>query len=94
MSDFFIGEIESIRKSLKIGNLSYRMKSFGYLTYDALARYGESVSLPLLVWTPSIITLFVLLRTCDISMYAFDWTIGDIRQNIFDSLASFFSISS
>jgi hypothetical protein len=90
-SDFFIGEMESIRKSLKSGSLSDKIKSLGYLTYYVLAKYGESVAVPLIIWTPSIITIFFLLRAYASFLFGVENQSEDMVQSMFDSLAAFFN---
>ena len=61
-SNFFIGEMEAIRKSLLKGSGREKISSIPYSLYKGLALYGESYFLPLIVWTPAIILLFLLLR--------------------------------
>ena len=58
-SNFFIGEMEAIRKSLwNAGTLREKMASIPYSLYKGLALYGESYFLPLIIWTPvTILTL-------------------------------------
>src|SRR5215208_1929982 len=61
-SDFFIGEMESIRWGLWKGKTIEKCKSIGYGVYRYIALYGESISLPLMFWTPIIIFLFFIIR--------------------------------
>jgi hypothetical protein len=60
-SNFFIGEMEAIRKSL-LGKRGGKLRSIPYLIYKWLALYGESISLPLVIWTPILIGLFIVAR--------------------------------
>jgi len=64
-SDFFIGEMEAIRKGFWKGSKWEKSKSIGYLIYYGLAKYGESILLPLLVWSPLFIFVFMGLRIFD-----------------------------
>jgi hypothetical protein len=66
-SDFFIGEMEAIRKGLWKDGGWQRATSIGYSIYYGLAKYGESIFLPLLFWTPIFISLFMGLRFLDLS---------------------------
>ncbi|MDN5867929.1 MAG: hypothetical protein L0H55_11095, partial [Candidatus Nitrosocosmicus sp.] len=60
-SDFFIGEMECIRKSLwKKNNSIYRLTAMPYFLYKIFALYGESVKLPLL-WSLGIILLIAFI---------------------------------
>ena len=54
-SNFFIGEMEAIRKSLWNGKGRKKMASIPYFLYKALALYGENYFLPMVVWTPVLI---------------------------------------
>lgn len=92
-SNFFIGEMDVTRRSLLSGNAKQKFSSFGYLAYKILALYGESASLPLLVWTPIVIIIFTLLR------YSFNFcstiTTTDECSSVdrwIDSIAAFFQI--
>jgi hypothetical protein len=60
-SHFFVGEMEAIRKSLlKEDDIKSKLASIGYFVYKWLALYGESIFLPLIVWTISMnITFFI-----------------------------------
>jgi hypothetical protein len=64
---FFVGEMESRRKSLEARSRISALGTIYYHVYRALAWYGESVSLPLLVWAPLTIGLFTSFRllACD-----------------------------
>jgi uncharacterized protein YjbI with pentapeptide repeats len=74
-SDFFIGEMECIRKSLwKKNNSIYRLSFLPYLLYKVFALYGESIKLPLL-WSGGIIVFIALL----------DYWVYD-RPNILEAL--------
>lgn len=48
---FFIGELESIRKSLWQGTIREKFLSIPYALYKVMALYGESAALPLLFWS-------------------------------------------
>jgi uncharacterized protein YjbI with pentapeptide repeats len=61
-SHFFIGEMEAIRKSLLGKKGGRKLQSIPYLIYKWLALYGESISLPLVIWTPILIGIFVAAR--------------------------------
>jgi hypothetical protein len=50
------------RRSLKGQGLRDRFKAAVYWTYKLLNQYGESTFVPLLVWSPLIIAIFVLIR--------------------------------
>ena len=59
-SPFFIGEMECKRKALEKDKKS--LERMGYKIYKWLAFYGESVKMPLAVWTPIIVLLFTFGR--------------------------------
>jgi hypothetical protein len=62
-SHFFVGEMEAIRKSnLKGKSRRKKLYSLGHLIYKYLALYGESAFLPLIIWTPILISLFAIFR--------------------------------
>jgi uncharacterized protein YjbI with pentapeptide repeats len=61
-SHFFVGEMESRRKTLRNSGIIGWLTSLYYQIYRRLAWYGESISLPLLVWSPLTITFFTLFR--------------------------------
>ena len=97
-SDFFIGEMEGRRKQIEsYGN---KLKATGYHLYKIIARYGESISLPLLVWTPTIIIIFFILRILFGYVPAADIEIQKCETNYYnftnicnaglDSLTSYF----
>lgn len=96
-SHFFVGEMEAIRKSMLSKNtLRDKVSAIGYALYKWLALYGESISLPLLMWTPSIIVIFILLRyfltgTCSLAVED-KLSAGscEIWDHIVDSLAAYF----
>jgi hypothetical protein len=64
-SHFFVGEMESRRKWLKSRSKRGRdgIATFYHNSYRVLGWYGESVSLPLLIWAPLTIIAFTILRT-------------------------------
>jgi uncharacterized protein YjbI with pentapeptide repeats len=64
-SHFFVGEMESRRKWLKSRSKRGRdgIATFYHNSYRILAWYGESVSLPLLIWAPLTIIAFTILRS-------------------------------
>lgn len=60
-SNFFIGEMESIRNSLwKKNNSVYRLSALPYFLYKIFALYGESIKLPL-IWSFGIIMIIAVL---------------------------------
>ncbi|MEW6042933.1 MAG: pentapeptide repeat-containing protein [Thermoproteota archaeon] len=61
-SNFFIGEMETIRRGLVSGNWHERCSSIPYFLYKYLAFYGESYTVPLLIWTPVLVFGFAYLR--------------------------------
>jgi len=62
-SNFFVGEMEAIRKSKWYSNKSIsKLNTIQYLVYKYLALYGESIKLPLLIWMPIIIAIFASLQ--------------------------------
>ena len=62
-SYFFVGEMEAIRKSLlNRGKIKGRLLSFPYWLYKLIALYGENTFLPLVIWTPIVIGIFVAWR--------------------------------
>jgi uncharacterized protein YjbI with pentapeptide repeats len=86
-SNFFVGEMEAIRKYL----LREKWKGFRwipYMIYKWLALYGESIRLPLVIWTPAIIVFFIGLRWA--------WSICAIPHNCsplditIDSISAYF----
>ena len=91
-SNFFIGEMEAIRKSLwNAGTIREKMASIPYSLYKALALYGESYFLPLLVWTPSTMLTFIFLRhylgVCSVPV---PHSSCNIMDQAVDSFASYF----
>ena len=61
-SNFFIGEMEAIRRKRINGDALEKLSSIPYSLYRGLALYGESYFLPLIIWTPAIIIGFFALR--------------------------------
>src|SRR5919198_3619438 len=61
-SNFFVGEMEAIRKSHLNGSARQKLASLAYSLYKGLALYGESFFLPLVIWTPIVIGIFVAWR--------------------------------
>ena len=62
-SNFFVGEMEAIRRSLWIGiRERKKIASIPYFLYKVLALYGESYFLPMVIWTPALIGLFIAWR--------------------------------
>ncbi len=92
-SNFFIGEMEAIRKSLSNGTARQKLSSIPYSLYKLLALYGESYFLPLIVWTPATILVFLLLRhylgVCSVPVHS----PCSIMDRIVDSFAALLSIS-
>ena len=66
-SHFFVGEMESRRKSLRNSGIIGWLTSVYYQFYRGIAWYGESISLPLIVWSPLTIIFFTFFRLfgCD-----------------------------
>jgi hypothetical protein len=99
-SNFFIGEMEAIRKSLwNAGTRREKMASIPYFIYKALALYGESYFLPLVIWTPALIGLFIAWRfiTGECSLQAINNVISphitqtcSPRDPFIDSFAAYF----
>jgi uncharacterized protein YjbI with pentapeptide repeats len=88
-SHFFTGEMEAIRKSL-LGEKSRSLKSIPYLIYKWLALYGESISLPLAIWTPILIVVFIAARQA-LGACA----VGDacsVFDRVIDSIAAYFQV--
>jgi hypothetical protein len=85
-SNFFIGEMEAIRKSKWYSNKSIsKLNVIQYLLYKYLALYGESIKLPLLIWMPIIISVIALSRN--------DWNINfALLDHIKRSFFNFFPI--
>ncbi len=84
-SNFFIGEMEAIRRSLlNNSRLRDKLGSIPYWIYKWLSMYGESVFLPLIVWTPLIIVVFAFLRIMQ--------GVGALDA-LTDSIAAYFQIS-
>ena len=54
--------MEAIRKSLLNGKGRKKVASIPYFLYKVLALYGESYFLPLVIWTPALIGLFIAWR--------------------------------
>jgi hypothetical protein len=101
-SHFFVGEMESRRKSFRESNFFGRLTAFYYQIYRFVAWYGESVSLPLALWSPLIIGIFVALRLlgCDPDSSLFK-LLGDpgcpqqdgkLMKVTIDSISAFFPI--
>jgi hypothetical protein len=89
-SNFFIGEMEAIRKSLwNAGTIRENMASIPYSLYKALALYGESYFLPLLVWTPATILTFIFLRHY-LGICSVPHSPCNIMDQAVDSVASYF----
>jgi hypothetical protein len=85
-SNFFIGEMEAIRKSKWYSNKSIsKLNVIQYLLYKYLALYGESIKLPLLIWMPIIISVIALSHN--------DWNINfALLDHIKRSFFNFFPI--
>jgi len=55
--------MEAIRKSLLNGRTArQKISSIPYSIYKVLALYGESYFLPLIIWTPIVVGLFIAWR--------------------------------
>ncbi|GIU71525.1 MAG: hypothetical protein KatS3mg003_1004 [Candidatus Nitrosocaldaceae archaeon] len=86
-SNFFIGEMEAIRKGLENDHGLRKLRSIPYLLYKWIAMYGESASLPLIVWTPIAIGSFLALR---IVMNCNPNDITCINQQAIDGIRAYF----
>jgi uncharacterized protein YjbI with pentapeptide repeats len=95
-SDFYIGEMETTRRRLwHTDNLREKFKSIVYGMYKCLNLYGESTFVPLLLWSPLIITIFAILRIYfgHCGPYNEDWSWTKCLANEFaDSLAAYFQL--
>ena len=60
--DFFVGEMEMRRKSLKVRGWHGLLERSLLWAFSGLSNYGESISKPLLMWTPFVIGVFTVLR--------------------------------
>jgi hypothetical protein len=91
-SNFFIGEMEAIRKSLwNAGTIREKMASIPYSLYQGLALYGESYFWPLIIWTPvTILTLIFLRHYCGICSVPHPHSPCNIVDQAVDSFASYF----
>lgn len=100
-SHFFVGEMESRRKSLEARGRLARLGTLYYQLYRYIAWYGESVSLPLVVWAPLVIGFFTYFRllTCDNSGLqaifgnpTIEGETCNLPKLVVDSIAAFFPI--
>ena len=91
--------MEAIRKSLWNGTRREKMASIPYFIYKALALYGESYFLPLVIWTPALIGFFIDWRfiTGECSLQAINNVISphitqtcSPRDPFIDSFAAYF----
>ena len=91
-SNFFIGEMEAIRKSLwNAGTIREKMASIPYSLYKGLALYGESYFWPLIIWTPvTILTLIFLRHYFGICSVPHPHSPCNIVDQAVDSFASYF----
>jgi hypothetical protein len=88
-ANFFIGEMEAIRKSL------WRRKgkwaqSIPYWIYKWLALYGESILLPLVVWTLVIIVIFIAARQAAGICALSEHNTCNMVDRAIDSISSYF----
>jgi uncharacterized membrane protein (DUF106 family) len=88
-SNFFIGEMEAIRKSPWNGTRMEKMASIPYALYKGLARYGESYFFPLIIWTPATILTFIFLRHY-LGICSVPHSPCNIMDQAVDSFASYF----
>jgi uncharacterized protein YjbI with pentapeptide repeats len=89
-SHFFIGEMEAIRRSLWSKGIGGKLASIPYLLYKYIALYGESVFLPLVFWTPVIITGFAVWRMLVSNCY--DPQPQCMIDRVIDSIAAYFQV--
>jgi hypothetical protein len=91
-SNFFIGEMEAMRKSLwNAGTLREKMPSMPYSLYNGLALYGEGYFWPLSIWTPvTILTLIFLRHYFGICSVPHPHSPSNIVDQAVDSFASYF----
>ena len=61
-SNFFVGEMEAVRKRLRNGTWKDKLASVGYSVYKYMGLYSENAALPLIFWTSIIIVVFAALR--------------------------------
>lgn len=61
-SNFFIGELESLKKGLQKGSIREKLSSILYSVQKYLSFYGESYFLPLVIWMPFLIGVFFVIR--------------------------------
>jgi uncharacterized protein YjbI with pentapeptide repeats len=87
-SHFFIGEMEAIRRSLWSKGIGGKLASILYLLYKYIALYGESVFLPLVLWTPTIIIGFAVWRMLVSNCYDPQCMI----DRVIDSIAAYFQV--
>jgi len=87
-SHFFIGEMEAIRRSLWSKGIGGKLASIPYLLYKYIALYGESVFLPLVLWTPTIIIGFAVWRILVSNCYDPQCMI----DRVIDSIAAYFQV--
>jgi uncharacterized protein YjbI with pentapeptide repeats len=88
-SHFFIGEMEAIRKSLLGKKVWRKLQSIPYWIYKWLALYGESIRLPLVIWTPIIIGIFVVMREA-YGICATPDSLCNIGDRLIDSISAYF----
>ena len=91
-SNFFIGEMDAIRKSLwNAGTIREKMASIPYSLYKGLALYGESYFWPFIIWTPvTILTLVFLRHYFGICSVPHPHSPCNIVDQAVDSFASYF----
>jgi hypothetical protein len=89
-SHFFIGEMEAIRRSLWSKGIGGKLASIPYLLYKYIALYGENVFLPLVLWTPIIITGFAAWRMLVSNCY--DPQPQCMIDRVIDSIAAYFQV--
>ena len=88
-SNFFIGELEAIKNSLRYDpayekRISYVLHSI----YKYLVMYGESIFLPLFLWSFSTIIAFTLLRIA-LGINSTDYNLP--QDQLIDSIELFFN---
>ncbi|AJW71048.1 pentapeptide repeat-containing protein [Nitrosopumilus adriaticus] len=87
-SNFFIGELECLKKGLQKGSVREKLSSIMYSIHKYLSLYSESYFLPLAVWAPVLILSFLVLRN-----YTGYCAVSDechLVGRVTDSLSAFF----
>jgi hypothetical protein len=83
--------MEAIRRSRANGSIIQRFASITYSLYKMISLYGESLSLPLVIWTPITIGIFTYLRY-HFNICSLENSTCGIINSLVDSIAAFFQI--